>query len=103
LFNAHNHAFRVLGGVPLRGIYDNMRTAVDKIVAANLAFFDRAAQAPDAPARDRIKGVTKGRSGRSPDLFNNINILRELYRALVDNMSSSAWRGCVGNESNKSS
>jgi hypothetical protein len=31
LFGAHNHAFRVLGGVPRRGIYDNMRTAVDKI------------------------------------------------------------------------
>ena len=31
LFDAHNHAFRVLGGVPQRGIYDNMRTAVDKI------------------------------------------------------------------------
>ena len=31
LFDAHNHAFRVLGGVPRRGIYDNMRTAVDRI------------------------------------------------------------------------
>jgi transposase len=31
LFDAHNHAFRGLGGVPRRGIYDNMRTAVDKI------------------------------------------------------------------------
>jgi transposase len=31
LFDAHNHAFRMLGGVPRRGIYDNMRTAVDKI------------------------------------------------------------------------
>ena len=31
LFDAHNHAFRVLGGVPRRGIYDNMRTAIDKI------------------------------------------------------------------------
>ena len=31
LFDAHNHAFRVLGGVPQRGIYDNMKTAVDKI------------------------------------------------------------------------
>jgi transposase len=31
LFDAHNHAFRVLGGVSRRGIYDNMRTAVDKI------------------------------------------------------------------------
>jgi hypothetical protein len=31
LFDAYNHAFRVLGGVPRRGIYDNMRTAVDKV------------------------------------------------------------------------
>ncbi|WP_459678537.1 IS21 family transposase [Acidisoma sp. 7E03] len=31
LFDAHNHAFRVLGGVPRLGIYDNMRTAVDKV------------------------------------------------------------------------
>jgi hypothetical protein len=31
LVDAHNHAFRVLGGVPRRGIYDNMRTAVDKV------------------------------------------------------------------------
>src|SRR3546814_3750468 len=31
LFDAHNHAFRVLGGVPRRGIYDIMRTAVDKV------------------------------------------------------------------------
>ena len=32
LFDAHNHAFRVLGGVPRRGIYDNMKTAVDKVL-----------------------------------------------------------------------
>ena len=31
LFDAHNHAFRVPAGVPRRGIYDNMRTAVDKV------------------------------------------------------------------------
>lgn len=31
LFDAHNHAFEVFGGVPRRGIYDNMRTAVDKV------------------------------------------------------------------------
>lgn len=31
LFDAHQHAFRVLGGVPRRGIYDNMKTAVDRI------------------------------------------------------------------------
>lgn len=31
LFDAHNHAFRVLGGVPGRGPYDNMKTAVDRL------------------------------------------------------------------------
>jgi transposase len=31
LFEAHWHAFRVFGGVPARGIYDNMRTAVDRV------------------------------------------------------------------------
>ena len=31
LFDAHTRAFAALGGVPRRGIYDNMKTAVDKI------------------------------------------------------------------------
>jgi len=31
LFDAHYHAFQAFGGVPQRGIYDNMKTAVDKI------------------------------------------------------------------------
>jgi transposase len=32
LFDAHSRAFRMLGGVPQRGIYDNMRTAVDRVL-----------------------------------------------------------------------
>ena len=31
LFDAHWHAFRVFDGVPGRGIYDNMKTAVDRV------------------------------------------------------------------------
>jgi len=31
LFDAHWHGFRVFGGIPGRGIYDNMRTAVDRV------------------------------------------------------------------------
>jgi transposase len=31
LFDAHVHAFAVLGGIPRRGIYDNMKTAVDRV------------------------------------------------------------------------
>ena len=31
LFDAHTRAFEVLGGVPRRGIYDHMKTAVDRV------------------------------------------------------------------------
>ena len=31
LFDAHGHAFRVWGGSPQRGLYDNMKTALDHI------------------------------------------------------------------------
>jgi len=31
LFDAHAKAFAALGGIPRRGIYDNMKTAVDKV------------------------------------------------------------------------
>ncbi|NBP11606.1 MAG: IS21 family transposase, partial [Betaproteobacteria bacterium] len=31
LFDAHTRAFSAFGGVPKRGIYDNMKTAVDKV------------------------------------------------------------------------
>jgi len=31
LFDAHHHAFTTFGGIPERGIYDNMKTAVDKV------------------------------------------------------------------------
>ena len=31
LFDAHGQAFRVFGGVPRRGMYDNMRTAADRV------------------------------------------------------------------------
>ncbi len=32
LYDAHTRAFSALGGIPKRGIYDNMKTAVDKVV-----------------------------------------------------------------------
>lgn len=33
LFDAHARAFEIFGGIPKRGIYDNMKTAVDKVGA----------------------------------------------------------------------
>lgn len=37
LFAARWHAFRVFEGIPRRGIYDNMKTAVDKVGIGNPA------------------------------------------------------------------
>ena len=31
LFDAHYHAFQAFGGIPERGLYDNMKTAIDKV------------------------------------------------------------------------
>lgn len=33
LFDAHARAFAAFGGIPRRGVYDNMKTAVDKVLA----------------------------------------------------------------------
>ena len=35
LYDAHTRAFTALGGIPKRGIYDNMKTAVDKVTKRN--------------------------------------------------------------------
>jgi transposase len=39
LFDAHWHGFRVFGGVPDRGIYDNMKTADDHACHCSLLFW----------------------------------------------------------------
>ena len=41
LFDAHNHAFRVLGGIPRRGIYDNMKTAVETVFVGKERQYNR--------------------------------------------------------------
>jgi transposase len=41
LFDAHIRAFEYFGGVPLRGIYDNMKTAVDLIFVGKDRQFNR--------------------------------------------------------------
>ena len=41
VFDAHARAFAALGGVPRRGIYDNMKTAVDAIYAGKTRRFNR--------------------------------------------------------------
>ena len=41
VFDAHTRAFAFFGGVPLRGIYDNMRTAVDTIFTGKARTFNR--------------------------------------------------------------
>jgi len=72
LFDAHWHGFRVFGGIPERGIYDNMRTAVDRVVAGRsdrstcafsqwrttMCLSQRSAIRPQAGRRDSVGGYT---------------------------------------------
>ena len=41
VFDAHQRAFTFFGGVPLRGIYDNMKTAVDAVFVGKARTFNR--------------------------------------------------------------
>jgi transposase len=41
VFDAHARAFAFFGGVPLRGIYDNMKTAVDAVFTGKTREFNR--------------------------------------------------------------
>jgi transposase len=41
VFDAHDHAFRLFGGMCRRGIYDNMATAVDTVFVGKERRFNR--------------------------------------------------------------
>ena len=41
VFDAHARAFAFFGGVPTRGIYDNMKTAVDAVFIGKERSFNR--------------------------------------------------------------
>jgi transposase len=41
VFDAHQRAFTFFGGVPMRGIYDNMKTAVDAVFVGKDRVFNR--------------------------------------------------------------
>ena len=45
LFDAHYHALSALGGIPERGIYDNMKTAVDKVQRGKARLINKRFQA----------------------------------------------------------
>ena len=69
LFDAHARAFAVFGGVPRRGIYDNMRTAVDKVgkgksrnVNARFHAMTGPSRRLGASLRQKLKQTTGGNS-----------------------------------------
>jgi transposase len=64
LFDAHNRAFEVLGGVPRRGIYDNMKTAVDRMREARLATSTRASRRWPAITCSSLSSVIRLPAGR---------------------------------------
>ncbi len=63
LFDAHVHAFAVLGGVPRRGIYDNIKTAVDRVRVGVAPLSARLGGNPVAPLRNAASALIN-RGGR---------------------------------------
>jgi len=49
LFDAHARAFEIFGGIPKRGIYDNMKTAVDKVGAGKQRSVNARFRVDDGP------------------------------------------------------
>lgn len=62
LFDALTQAFRVLGGVPRRGIFDNMRTAVDRIGAGKIRQVNARFAAMASPPCHQSPGLMAKRS-----------------------------------------
>jgi hypothetical protein len=60
LFDAHWHAFRVFEGVPGRGIYDNMKTAVDRVGRRQEARRECAVHGHDQPLCLRARVLQSG-------------------------------------------
>ena len=98
LFDAHWHGFRVFGGVPGRGIYDNMKTAVDRVGRGKerqvnirfLAMTNHYVFAPEFcnPAAGWEKGQLENQVGLVRERFFTprlrVKSLEELNRWLMD-------------------
>lgn len=68
LFDAHARAFTAFGGVARRGIYDNMKTALDRVGRGkerdiNPRFYAMSFAATTASSRSSATGLPAGRRG----------------------------------------
>lgn len=95
LFDAHWHGFRVFGGVPGRGIYDNMKTAVDKVLVGkdrqvNLRFMAMASHYVfDPDFCNRAAGWEKGQVEKN--VQDGRNQLWQTMPAFADLASLNIW------------
>ena len=69
LFDAHYQGFRVLGGIPERGIYDNMKTAVDKVNRGKKRQINQRFQAITYLNPNFVVSRQVGRKGKSKNKF----------------------------------
>lgn len=101
LFDAHWHGFRVFGGVPARGIYDNMKTAVDKVLTGkdrqvNARFRAMASHYVFEPEFcNRAAGWEKGQVEKN--VQDSRNQLWQTMSAFPDLAALNAWleQGCL--------
>lgn len=91
LFDAHNKAFAFFGGIPLRGIYDNLKTAIDTVLVGkdrifNLKFLSLMDHYLIEPtACNPAAGWEKGQVERQVDIIRNWLFLPKLkFNTLED-------------------
>jgi transposase len=101
LFDAHNRAFVFFGGQTLRGIYDNMKTAVDSVFLGKERNFNRRFLSLmdhyliEPTACNPAAGWEKGRIERQVDNIRNWLFLPKLKFNNIDELNQHLEQKCI--------
>ena len=79
VFDAHVRAFAFFGGTPLRGIYDNMKTAVQKVLKGPLREWNSAFERLCAHYRIEPTACTPARGNEKGRVERQVNIDRQQF------------------------
>jgi transposase len=90
VFDAHVRAFAFFGGTPLRGIYDNMKTAVQKVLKGSLREWNSAFERLCAHYRIEPTACTPARGNEKGRVERQVKIDRQQFFTPLPNSASLA-------------
>jgi transposase len=79
VFNAHVRAFELYGGTPVRGIYDNMKTAVKKVLTGRLREWNENFERLCAHYRYEPTACTPARGNEKGRVERQVRVDRDLF------------------------